>query len=97
MQPSLDNLMTAIVSLQNPAEAHAFFADLCTPAELTALADRWKVAQLLDQGVAYRTIYARTGVSTATVTRVARALSHGEGGYLAVLRRPQRPSEASDA
>ena len=51
------------------------------------MADRWRVAKLLKRDVPYRKIYERTGVSTATVTRVARTLSHGEGGYEILLSR----------
>lgn len=93
----LDELLHAILALENPAEARAFFADLCTPTELMALADRWRVAQLIDQGLPYRSIYERTGVSTATVTRVARALTHGENGYRAVLARTQPLKKADHA
>ena len=45
------------------------------------MADRWRVAQLLAEGMPYREIHENTGVSTATVTRVARALTYGEDGY----------------
>ena len=52
-----------------------FLIDLCTPAELKALSERWHVAQLLDKGeMSYREIYALTGVSTTTIARVARFL-----------------------
>jgi TrpR-related protein YerC/YecD len=97
MDPRLDDLIKAILALENPQEARAFFRDLCTPTELSALADRWLVAQLLDQGVAYRSIYERTGVSTATVTRVARSLTHGESGYRALLDRSQPHKKADHA
>lgn len=83
----LKDLYAAITALETTDEVRRFFVDLCTPAELTAMADRWRVARLLKRGVPYRTIYERTGVSTATVTRVARALSQGEGGYSLVLAR----------
>lgn len=87
---SLKELYLAVASLENPAEVQQFLVDLCTPAELTAMADRWRVARLLERGVPYRAIYERTGVSTATVTRVARALSQGEGGYGIALARLNR-------
>lgn len=79
------SLFEAILRLDSPEECERFFTDLCTPNELAALADRWEVARLLDRKVPYRDIYDQTGVSTATVTRVARALLHGEGGYRQVL------------
>ncbi len=97
VDPRLDDLIAAILTLENPEEARAFLTDLCTPMELSALADRWLVARLLDQGVAYRSIYERTGVSTATVTRVARSLTHGENGYRALLDRTNPPQKADHA
>jgi TrpR-related protein YerC/YecD len=85
-------LYRAILSLKDLDECERFFEDLCTPAELTALSDRWRVAKLLGDGVPYREIYERTGVSTATVTRVARALTYGEG-YRVVLGRGKTEKE----
>ena len=82
--------MRAILALDSEDEAACFFADLCTPAELEALTDRWKVVQLVDSNVPYRRIHEMTGVSTATITRVARALVYGENGYRTVLDRPKR-------
>lgn len=80
-------LYRAILSLGSLQECERFFKDLCTQGELEAMADRWQVARLLDKGVSYREIYERTGVSTATVTRVARSLIHGESGYRNALDR----------
>ncbi len=85
----LDDLATAIVQLRDAKEARAFLADLCTPAELHTLAERWHVACLLDAGkLTYRQIHEETGVSTTTVTRVARFLNQEENdGYRIVLDR----------
>jgi TrpR-related protein YerC/YecD len=76
-----------MLGIATQAECERFFADLCTPGELLAMADRWKVARLLDQGMPYREIYEKTGVSTATITRVARALFLGRSGYRGALDR----------
>lgn len=65
----------------------AFLRDLCTPAELEAMADRWRVVPLLRKGVPYREIYDLTGVSVTTIGRVARSLEHGAGGYAVALER----------
>lgn len=73
--------MNTISLLQSKEEALAFFTDLCTPAELEAMSDRWEVVPLLRQGIPYRTIHEQTGVSVTTITRVARSLSFGSGGY----------------
>ena len=81
----LQDLFEAVLGLSTKADCEKFFSDLCTPGELLALADRWKVARLLDQGMPYREIYEKTGVSTATITRVARALFLGESGYRKAL------------
>ena len=70
-----------------PQECRSFFRDLCTPAELQALIDRWAVVILLREGLTYREIHDRTGVSVTTVGRVARFLTEGFGGYRAVAKR----------
>jgi len=82
-----DELFNAILLLQDVSECRAFFQDLCTPAELQALKDRWIVAELLADGLTYRDIRDRTGVSVTTVGRVARCLSESPAGYAAVLQR----------
>lgn len=78
-------LFKAILRLREVDDCERFFTDLCTPAEIAAMADRWAVARLLDKQIPYRRIQETTHVSTATITRVARALHHGEGGYRDVL------------
>ena len=78
-------LFEAILSLRDPEECRAFFQDLCTVAELKAMAQRLEVAQLLDQGLIYNDILQRTGASSATISRVNRALQYGADGYKAVL------------
>lgn len=79
--------MQAISLLQNEEEALAFFSDLCTPAELESMADRWQVVPLLQQGIPYRKIHEETQVSVTTITRVARFLSIGSGGYALIASR----------
>ena len=85
-----NDLFQAILSLRSLDEAQRFFRDLCTMQELEALTHRWQAAQLLDQGLPYLEISARTGASTTTVTRVAQWLKRGEGGYRLVLDRRRR-------
>lgn len=82
-----DHLFKVILELKTVDECKKFFRDLCTISELQALSERWEVVLLLEQGVSYREISSRTGASTATVTRVAHWLNHGEGGYGLVLKR----------
>jgi len=83
------SLCRAVLALNSPSECESFLQDLCTPNELEALADRWEVARLVQRGVPYRQIQETTSVSTATITRVARALVHGSGGYQKILNRLQ--------
>jgi TrpR-related protein YerC/YecD len=80
-------LFRAVLALGTVDEARAFFRDLCTPAELEALADRWAVVEALGEGLSYREVHARTGVSVTTVGRVSRYLERGHGGYALVARR----------
>ena len=80
-------LENALASLTNDADMSRFLTDLCTPAELRALRERWLVAQILNEGQAsYRDINAQTGVSTTTIGRVARFLKdEPHQGYGIVL------------
>jgi TrpR-related protein YerC/YecD len=80
-----DALLDAIVELDDRDEAAAFLRDLCTLGELRDLAQRWAVVRLLAEGLHYSEISRRTGASTATITRIASWLHHGEGGYSAAL------------
>ena len=80
-------LSEALTNLETPREARDFLEDLCTPAELEAMVDRWRVAQLLDQGLPYREIREMTGVSVTTIGRVARFIEQGTGGYRTLLDR----------
>jgi TrpR-related protein YerC/YecD len=74
-------LYQAILTLATPDEMRAFFRDLCTPAEIQAMSDRWAVAAMLGHKLPYRTIRRQTGVSVTTVGRVARYFQGGNGGY----------------
>lgn len=77
----VDALCRALATLTSRQEIRAFLEDLCTPAELEAMADRWQVVLRLIEGLPYRQIHDETGVSVTTIGRVARFLSAGAGGY----------------
>lgn len=84
-QDALDDLAAAMLRLESVGQLRAFLEDLCTPAELEAMSDRWKVVPLIAEGVPYREIHDRTLVSVTTIGRVARTLERGAGGYSAAL------------
>ena len=79
-----------IASLRTPDEVEHFLRDLCTISELDAMAHRWQVAQLLDEGLPYLEVAKRARASTTTVTRVAQWLRRGEGGYQLALQRRRK-------
>ncbi len=83
--PDAEALFGAIHSLDTLEETERFFRDLCTLSELRDMAQRWAVVRLLDHGKHYAEISRETGASTATITRIASWLNHGEGGYRAML------------
>lgn len=91
---SFKALAKALAGLDQAADVAAFLEDLCTPAELEAMSDRWRVVPLLLQGLPYREIHERTHVSVTTIGRVARSLERGAGGYAAAIRR-QHPRLAA--
>lgn len=80
-------LYEALLKLKTPEECYAFFSDLCTVSEQMAMEQRFEVAMLLDQGCIYNDVLEKTGVSSATVSRVKRALNYGAGGYRTILDR----------
>ena len=86
-KPSSDTLYRAITSLESEEECRRFFQDLCTVSELKAMEQRMEVAMLLDEGLIYSEILERTGASSATISRVNRALHYGSDGYRAVIPR----------
>jgi TrpR-related protein YerC/YecD len=81
------NLVEAVLTLKSVEECRAFLRDLCTPAELQAMADRWAVVECLQRGMPYREIHGQTGVSVTTIGRVARYLAQGNGGYALAAQR----------
>ena len=80
-----ERLYRAILALETEEECYAFFQDLCTIAELRSMEQRYEVATLLSEGMVYSDILERTGASSATISRVNRALLDGTGGYVSVL------------
>lgn len=84
---STDELFRAILKLESIDECYAFFEDLCTVNELRALSQRMAVAKLLNDNIVYTEIVAKTGASTATITRVNRCLHYGSDGYKLVIDR----------
>jgi len=85
--PLLDQLFQAVLSLETIDECYQFFEDVCTVAELKSLAQRLEVARMLEANNTYGEIAAHTGASTATISRVKRALNYGADGYKIVLAR----------
>jgi TrpR-related protein YerC/YecD len=83
----LKKLAKAFLVLEKESDVLNFLRDLCTLEELEAFSRRWQVVELLNKGISYRLIAEKTGVSTATVTRIAHWLTSGEGGYRAVIEK----------
>ena len=84
---NVDYLFKAILSLETMDECYNFFDDLCTVPELKALSQRLEVARMLSEGRVYSDIVAKTGASTATISRVNRSLNYGSDGYKVVFER----------
>lgn len=80
-----DLLMKAVLMLGSEEEAYRFFEDICTIAELKSIAQRLEVAMLLRRKETYQEIVRQTGASSATISRVNRALLYGADGYARVL------------
>lgn len=82
-----DRLLKAILLLENVDECYRFFEDICTIAEIKALAQRLEVAKMLRDKKTYTEICEATGASTATISRVNRSLNYGADGYRTILDR----------
>jgi TrpR-related protein YerC/YecD len=78
---SYNNLYAILAKVNDSKSIESFLKDLCTPQELEVLASRWEVVLLLEQGLSYRKIHEKCGASLATITRVAKSLKYGTGGY----------------
>ena len=83
----MDELFEGVLSLTSVEECYNFFEDLCTITELRAMAQRFQVAEMLDDGQIYSDIVKETGASTATISRVNKCLIYGTDGYRMVLDR----------
>ena len=82
-----EEMYQAILQMQTVEECMKFFDDLCTVSELQAMEQRYQVASLLHLGMIYNDILARTGASSATISRVNRSLQYGADGYAVVFER----------
>lgn len=83
-------LCKALLAMRDVEEMRAFLHDLCTPAELESLVDRWTVVPHVLKGMPYREIHEHTAVSITTIGRVARFLNQGNGGYVMAATRVAR-------
>lgn len=86
----IDFLFKGILTLESVEECYSFFEDLCTIAELQEMSKRLLAAKMLKDNFIYTEIAERTGLSTATISRVNRCLKYGSDGYITVLERLER-------
>lgn len=84
---NLQQFYKAILALENEEECRKFFDDVATIKEVLDLSARLEVARLLDQGTVFSEISRSTGASSATISRVNKCLTYGEGGYRTILER----------
>ena len=87
MDERTERLFQGILTLKSVEECRAFFEDLCTVKEISEMSRRLAAAQMLDDNQIYTEIAEETGLSTATISRVNRALKYGSDGYVRVLAR----------
>lgn len=80
-QEQLEDLFNAIIKIENAEDCKAFFDDLCTYKELEQMAQRLYAAKLFLEGKTYSEIIAETEISSTTLSRISRTISHGSGGY----------------
>ena len=91
-----DNLFRFILTMNNLEECYKLFEDLCTVHEIQAIAQRMQVAEMLDRKCTYIEIAEKTGASTATISRVNRALTYGTDGYKLAIERVRAQKEKEE-
>ncbi len=89
----VDALFTAILTLKTREECYKFFEDAMTEKEILDIAQRLKAAKMLNSGSSYNTVCSETGMSSATISRVSKALEYGAGGYRLVLSRMETAND----
>ena len=90
---AVNQLFRAILTLETVEECYTFFEDACTINELLSLSQRFEVAKMLLEEYTYQDIATYTGVSSATISRVKRALSYGADGYTSIIKRLQEENK----
>lgn len=90
---SIDTLFKAVLQLETIDECRRFFTDLCTISELKSMSQRMEVALMLKSKSVYTDIAAKTGASTATISRVNRCINYGSDGYNLVIGRMENNNE----
>lgn len=88
--PALEYLIRGLLTLQTQEECRSFLEDLCTESELLEMSRRLQAAKMLKSNLIYADIAQRTGLSTATISRVNRCIKFGSEGYLTVLERLEK-------
>ena len=91
-----DNLFRCILTMNNHEDCYKLFEDLCTVHEIQAIAQRMQVAEMLDRKCTYIEIAEKTGASTATISRVNRALTYGTDGYKLAIERVRAQKEKEE-
>ena len=81
-----DRLMETICKLKTKEDCYEFFDDVCTIKEVLEMSKRLEAAKLLDKKLSYQEIIEKVGLSTATLSRVSKALNYGAGGYKKVIK-----------
>lgn len=81
-----DKLMDTISNLNTKKDCYDFFEDVCTIKEILDMSKRLEAAKLLDKGLSYKDVISKIGLSTATLSRVSKALNYGTGGYKKVIK-----------
>lgn len=81
-----DKLMDTIANLKTKKDCYDFFEDVCTIKEILDMSKRLEAAKLLDKGLSYKEVISKIGLSTATLSRVSKALNYGTGGYKKAIK-----------
>ena len=89
----LDNLIKALVLIDNEEDCKKLLDDICTIEELNKMAQRLEAAKLLLAGCTYEQVINETAISSTTLSRVSRCIQYGDGGYKTIIEKMERKNE----
>ena len=88
-------LYSALLELKTPEECYRFLQDVCSYAELSAMEQRYNIAEKLMNKQSYTSIMGNIGASSAII-RVSRVLSRDDSVLRRLLEEGTAPADKTE-